>query len=199
MARLLLHGAEPGSILALTFTRKAAGEMQARLTERLRDMAQADDEQIITLLKELGEDATAQIITKARQLYEQCLFHDFPVRTMTFHSFCQDILSRFPIEANLPPDFELVENTELLIEQSIQQLYSEATVSPDGELANNLEILLEHCQSIHSTQTALKSFINHRSDWWAYTETESNPVDYAIDHLAGILGIDNIDDPADLL
>lgn len=196
MARLLLHGAEPGSILALTFTRKAAGEMQARLNERLRDMAQADDQKIVSLLKELGENATDANIKKARELYEHCLFHDFPVRAMTFHSFCQDILSRFPIEANLPPDFELVENTELLIEQSIQQLYSEATLAPDGELANNLEILLEHCQSIHSTQTALKSFINHRSDWWAYTETEDSPVNYAINHLASILDIDNSEDPA---
>ena len=199
MARLLLHGAEPGSILALTFTRKAAGEMQARLNERLRDFAQADDQQLITLLNELGEEASPEVILKARQLYEQCLFHDFPVRAMTFHSFCQDILSRFPIEANLPPDFELVENTELLIEQSLQQLYSEATVSPNAELANCLETLLEHCQSIHSTQTALKSFINHRSDWWAYTETESDPTQFAIDHLANILGLDEIDDPASAL
>ena len=196
MARLLIHGAEPGSILALTFTRKAAAEMQARLSERLRDLAQANDEQLKTLLKELGEEATPEITVKARQLYEQCLFHDFPVRAMTFHSFCQDILSRFPIEANLPPDFELVENTELLIEQSIQQLYSEATVSPDGELAQNMEILLDHCQSIHSTQTALRSFINHRSDWWAYTENEDNQVDFAISNLADLLGLTEINDPA---
>lgn len=196
MARLLLHGAEPGSILALTFTRKAAGEMQARLNERLRELALADDQEINKLLDDLGEPTSPALVKKARQLYEQCLFHDFPVRAMTFHSFCQDILSRFPIEANLPPDFELVENTELLIEQSLQQLYSEATLSPDGELANNLEVLLEHCQSIHSTQTALKSFINHRSDWWAYTETEDKPTEFAINHLAGILGLDDINDPA---
>ncbi|MDH5516772.1 MAG: UvrD-helicase domain-containing protein [Gammaproteobacteria bacterium] len=199
MVRLLLHGAEPASILALTFTRKAAGEMQARLTERLREMALADDKTLITLLTELGEDSQPASISKARQLYEQCLFHDFPVRTMTFHSFCQDILSRFPVEANLAPDFELVESTELLIEQSIQQLYSEATLEPDGPLADQLGILLEHCQSIHSTQTALKSFIHHRSDWWAYTETESNPVDFAITDLADILAIDTSAEPATAL
>ena len=33
--RLLLADTEPGSILALTFTRKAAAEMQIRLQERL--------------------------------------------------------------------------------------------------------------------------------------------------------------------
>ena len=35
IVRLLIAGAEPGNIIALTFTRKAAGEMQIRLNERL--------------------------------------------------------------------------------------------------------------------------------------------------------------------
>ena len=190
MVRLLLHGAEPGSILALTFTRKAAGEMQVRLTERLRELALADDQTLSRLLTELGESPSARLIEKARGLYEQCLFTDYPVRTMTFHSFCQDILARFPLEANLPPDFELVENTALLIEQSLQQLYNQATLEPDGELASQLETLLDHCQSIDSTKTALKSFIDKRSDWWAYTENQSNPVEFAIDELGNMLSID---------
>ena len=37
--RLLLEGTEPGGIMALTFTRKAAGEMQQRLFERLFSLA----------------------------------------------------------------------------------------------------------------------------------------------------------------
>lgn len=196
MVRLLLHGAEPGSILALTFTRKAAGEMQARLTERLRDLALADDKRLIKLLEELGEDTSAEACHNARLLYEKCLLTDYPVRAMTFHSFCQDILSRFPVEANLPPDFELVESTALLIEQSIQQLYSEATITPDGELAHNLEVLLEHCQSIDSTKTALKSFIDHRSDWWAYTEDQTNSIEFAVEQLQQQLKIEADANPA---
>jgi len=199
MVRLLLHGAAPGSILALTFTRKAAGEMQARLTERLRDLAMADDQKLITLLTELGEDHSADACQNARQLYEKCLLSDYPVRAMTFHSFCQDILSRFPVEANLPPDFELVESTALLIEQSIQQLYSEATITPDGALAQNLETLLEHSQSIDSTKTALKSFIDHRSDWWAYTEDQNNSIEFAIEQLQQQLKIEADSDPASQL
>jgi ATP-dependent helicase/nuclease subunit A len=38
LTRLLLHGARLDSILAITFTRKAAGEMQQRLNERLRQL-----------------------------------------------------------------------------------------------------------------------------------------------------------------
>lgn len=198
MVRLLLHGAEPGSILALTFTRKAAAEMQARLTDRLRELALADDQILTGLLEELGEQANDQLMQQARALYEKCLFTDYPVRAMTFHSFCQDILARFPVEANLPPGFELVDNTTLLIEQSLQQLYNEATLAPDDELAQNLETLLEHCQSIDSTKTALKSFIDKRSDWWAYTEGETEPVKFATQALKSILKIDDTDPLASL-
>ena len=40
--RLLLTGSEPGAILAITFTRKAAGEIHQRITERLFALAGSD-------------------------------------------------------------------------------------------------------------------------------------------------------------
>ena len=42
IVRALLEGAEPQQILAITFTRKAAGEMRTRLAEWLREFAQLD-------------------------------------------------------------------------------------------------------------------------------------------------------------
>ena len=104
IVRLLLEGAEPGSILALTFTRKAAAEMQQRLSERLYQLATVDDDKLFALLKELDLDRDYQ--QKARALYEAHQYSDYPVRTLTFHSFCQDLLSRFPIEADVPPNFD---------------------------------------------------------------------------------------------
>ena len=50
LTRLLLNGAPLDSILAITFTRKAAGEMQERLGERLRELLEADDENLDHLL-----------------------------------------------------------------------------------------------------------------------------------------------------
>ncbi len=69
--RLLLADTEPGSILALTFTRKAAAEMQMRLQERLYQMATADDEELCALLKQSGSSITSEIINKSRKLYEK--------------------------------------------------------------------------------------------------------------------------------
>lgn len=99
--RLLLDGAEPGSILALTFTRKAAAEMQQRLAERLYELATVDDDRLLQLLQQLELDASYS--DRARRLYEAHQYCDYPVRSLTFHAFCQDLLSRFPLEADIPP------------------------------------------------------------------------------------------------
>ena len=46
MVRLLLAGAKPQEILALTFTRKAAQEMRDRLFGLLEQFSQLDDAQL---------------------------------------------------------------------------------------------------------------------------------------------------------
>ena len=126
--RLLLDGAEPGGILALTFTRKAAGEMQQRLAERLFQLACASAEELDQLLGELGIVADEAYRERARQLYEFHQYCDYPVRTQTFHSFCQDMLARFPLEANVPPNFDLLESSSLLIQQARDALFNQAAL-----------------------------------------------------------------------
>ena len=73
LTRLLLHGARLDSILAITFTRKAAGEMQQRLNERLRELLEADDNRLDELLAEIGEKPTPDLRRQARGLFESTL------------------------------------------------------------------------------------------------------------------------------
>jgi len=114
IVRLMLAGHAPGGILALTFTRKAASEMQQRLAQRLYELATVDDAQLDKLLKQLELQPTAQIKLTARALYQQHQYCDYPLRAQTFHAFCQDILARFPLEADVPPGFALLDNETLL-------------------------------------------------------------------------------------
>ncbi len=196
--RLLLEGAEPGGIMALTFTRKAAGEMQQRLAERLYELATLDDTALDKALTELGLQPTDHYRQTARSLYEYHQYCHYPVRTQTFHSFCQDILARFPLEADVPPGFQLLESSTLLIQQARDALFNEAAVDMNSPLAQNLEALLSACGSLFSLEKALNSFLHQRSDWWAFTENNNNNCDYATDVLKQQLDVDLDSNPIEV-
>ena len=193
--RLLLANTEPGSILALTFTRKAAAEMQMRLQERLFQMATVSDRELAGLLIQSGSADTAENRKNARELYEKVLHANFPVRLQTFHSFCQDILSHFPLEADITPGFELVENTALLQQQAWEELFAEATRNAQDMLANDLDVLMRACNGPANTKTALNSILNHRSDWWAFSEHHQDAPAHAGKQLQQQLEIDAETDP----
>jgi ATP-dependent helicase/nuclease subunit A len=193
--RLLLADAEPGSILALTFTRKAAAEMQIRLQERLHQMATVDDTALSALLTQFGSASGREIMDKARELYEKLLHANSQVRLQTFHSFCQDILSHFPLEAGITPGFELIENTAMLQQQAWEELFAEATRNPQGRLANDLDILMQSCNGPANTRQSLHSMLDHRSDWWAFSEHQADPAAYAGEQLQRHLQLEETPDP----
>ncbi|MGD8497549.1 MAG: UvrD-helicase domain-containing protein, partial [Chromatiales bacterium] len=190
MLRLLLAGARPGGILAITFTRKAAGEMRARLLARLRDWACAEPETLAHMLEAIGVEPDAAAVRRARGLYETILFDPQPMRMTTFHAFCQDVLRRFPLEAAVPPGFELLEATGELRARAWDALFAEATREPDAETAAALQALFDGCRGLDNTRRALDGFLEHRGDWWAYTEDRPDPVGHASARLAEYLQVD---------
>jgi ATP-dependent helicase/nuclease subunit A len=195
IVRLLLEGARPDAILAITFTRKAAGEMQQRLSERLLELAVCDDATLIERLTQMGIELLPPVRDRARRLYESILASERQVHATTFHAFCQEILRRFPLDADVAPGFELLERTGGLQLDALEALFAEATVEPDGAVALALEELFDHCGGLHNTQEALREFLEHRSDWWAFTEETPDPVTDARDRLLQGLCIDPNADP----
>ena len=100
----LLHaGVDPGNILAITFTRKAAAEMRERILSTLRASA-ARGELTPTRWREL-RDRTSDI------------------NISTIDAFCLSLLREFPLEADLDPGFSLADETEVprLIAESLDR------------------------------------------------------------------------------
>ncbi len=195
--RLLLAGAAPAGILAVTFTRKAAAEMLQRLNERLAHFATGDDATLDRALREIGLQPDAALRKQARHLYDTLLFDPRPPRATTFHAFCQEILQRFPIEAEIPPGFELLDSEAELIDEAWDALYAEATAAPDATLGRALEQLFDSCNGLSNTRQALNSFLGHRIDWWAFTLAAKDPCAYALGAARRVFDVDPDNDPVD--
>ncbi len=116
VARLLLANTSPGKILCITFTKAAAAEMAERLFEVLGEWALADDETLIKALGELEGDAAkkrdADELNKVRRLFVRALETPGGLKIQTIHSFCEQVLRRFPLEAGAPPGFAIIEDSE---------------------------------------------------------------------------------------
>lgn len=104
VARLLLSGAEPQSILCLTYTKAAASEMQNRLFRTLGTWAMLDDAALSEALARLGEPIGADL-GLARTLFARAVETPGGLKIQTIHSLCASILRQFPLEAGVSPQF----------------------------------------------------------------------------------------------
>ncbi|TSD88214.1 double-strand break repair helicase AddA [Mycobacterium sp. KBS0706] len=109
--RLMLAGTPPDRILCITFTRAAAAEMANRIAATLARWATMPDDKLQLALADLvGAPPATKVQTEARRLFARVLDVPGGMRIQTVHSFCQSLLRRFPVEAGLPPQFELIDD-----------------------------------------------------------------------------------------
>ncbi len=108
--RLLLSGAPPERILALTFTKAGAAEMQTRIFERLAGWVAAGDNALKSDLAAINADTGPDTVARARQLFARTLDARGGLQVQTIHGFAQSLLASFPIEAGIAPGFAALDD-----------------------------------------------------------------------------------------
>ena len=196
MIRLLLAGAQPGELLAITFTRKAAQEMTDRLHAWLRVLALDSDAAVRDFLRDraIPEDRIDALLPRARGLLETVLTAAPGPTITTFHGWFLDILKRAPLEAGLPWGAPLLERTRQLqdeVRDAQLDAWARAPASPEGAALRAL--LGEIGES--NLLALLKNFMDARAEWWAHTEGHADPVAHALATLVARLGIEPDADP----
>jgi len=110
LMRLMLDGADPARILCLTYTKAAAAEMAIRLQTRLGAWVTMDDAALDAELRAL--EVAPGRRQRARALFAHVLDLPGGMRIGTIHAFCQSLLKRFPLEAQISPHFRVAEEAD---------------------------------------------------------------------------------------
>ena len=191
IVRLLLAGAAPGQILAITFTRRAAQEMRQRLLQDLAQLARADHDGVRDLLLQRGLDLreAQAALPAARGLYERVAEPDDTVSIETFHGWFWRILRCAPLGSGVPHTANLLESTERMRQDAWGDFSAElveAEASGRGDAADGLLAAYEALLSRYgesNTSKLLDNFLDKRAEWWSFAGGESE--ESAIDRACG--------------
>jgi ATP-dependent helicase/nuclease subunit A len=169
IVRALLDGAESHEILAITFTKKAAGEMRQRLQEWLADFARETEPQKLVealISRGIGHFPASNGHEALQNLYQSVLAADRPVQIRTFHSWFAALLRTAPLavlqQLGLPGHYELLESDD----EAVAALWRpfQASVAADPALrADYASVAAEHGRA--QTQKALAAALNRRTEF----------------------------------
>lgn len=126
IVRLLLDGISPSEILAITFTRKAAEEMRARLNQWLREFAVMDDASLVRELVSRGmsSEEAFMAMPRARELFEVVLSDPRGVTIDTFHGWFAKLISGAPLSAGVVQGLRLRQDAQRLQQECTEDWWS---------------------------------------------------------------------------
>ncbi|MEN9865988.1 MAG: hypothetical protein RL748_1578, partial [Pseudomonadota bacterium] len=164
MLRLLLAGAEPAQLLAITFTRKAAQEMRERLLQLLHQLALASEAELMQLLQERGLNNPAPYLDSARNLYERVLSSSQSLSIDTFHSWFARLLPLAPLASGVPHGYSLSEANAQIMHEAYSLFLQQAMQNEAQKSA--LEALYYQVGD-YTARQLLDAFVDKRAEWWA--------------------------------
>ncbi len=151
---LIRSGIPVNELVAITFTKKAAGELQERFFAGLMEAR----EDIGKRINSSSGEVKAEWLLESQRI-EAALERSEDAFVGTIHSFCARLLRYHPVAAGIPPDFEQVDDAD---EQKLRKTFwnrsiRERTEEGDLDLALLREMEIPDEALFHLFDTCIKN------------------------------------------
>lgn len=160
---LLARGCDPARIVALTFSRKAAGEIFDRILSRLAEAATDGDEldglnSQLELPPNTGPLTRERLVAMIRTIIAQMT----EVQIGTLDSFFARIIRSFPMELGVQGDFEIIDEARMKTEKEL--VLRRILSSEDNEKSQQLINLLRNSNPGEERKTVFDSLLKRLED-----------------------------------
>lgn len=153
---------EPEEVLAITFTRKAAGEMQDRIMQALwqaADSSEPSDPHVLRTWK-----IAQQVLQRDQELQWNLLHSPQRLRVQTIDSLCRSITKQLPLASGIGAQPDTLEDAEQAYQLAVRELFK--LLEEDTPLRVDLTRLLRHLDNnLPAVEKLLTGLLGKREQW----------------------------------
>ena len=162
--KLLAACDQPEEVLAITFTRKAASEMRARILKLLRTSSTGPAPPEHEALLRQRYDIAQRVLVRNQELNWRLLENPSRLRVQTIDSFCHFLAGQLPILSRLGGRPEISEDVEPCFVDAIENTLLK--LDSQTSLADDIASLLRHLDNDRNRLLSLLTSLLYKRDQW---------------------------------